>query len=411
MKLVNLIRIVAMALLVPATGVAVAAMVVAPPASEEAGLIGAVETLPAAVVDDGRQDAGDYSHVVRLTASGELLGTLASLDASGSENAMAGVPVRISQQGALVAEVVTDSSGRFVAAGIAPGIYSIVAQNDQTIAAFGVYAVSHEATTSAVDSIESLGVASVDAAEVARLRRMYLPSAPLTDEEATNEAVFAKAMRQSYKVSRQIDRIDMVQVARENSSKSPAISIRNQIVAAPAGHLGGQLSQIFGAAVDFRSVRCFLVRNGETVAEVPCDAYGKFAFDGVEVGQYSFVAAGTGGFASLGLEVVDGGSVGLADGSQLVGNLVVSQIAVALVAQEDAGPAPPADGGNDDTAGFVFEGGGAGGGFGGGGGGGGGGGLFSARGLLMLGGGIGVGVAIGAGDGNDPASPATLTGN
>ena len=403
MTVTSLFRSLAMALLLPAVGVAVAAAAAARPSEDATVTKESIESLPAPVIADGRQDASQFSHVVRLTESGQLVGTVSQVG-----GVVADLPVRIMQRGQLIATTSTDSSGRFVVDGLQPGVYSLFGQNESSMIAFGFYVVGNGVEADAVSSLDSMATSTVDMTEINRIRRNYLPTVMLLPEEETNANAYAKAMRQSFLVSSSTSTVDMVQVAAESRGKTPALPLQHRTVTLIDGQLDGHLSQIFGSPIDFRAIHCFLVSKGAVVAEVPANADGSFEFTGVAPGSYSFVAAGTGGFATLSLELIGDATASLSDGTQFVStnSSLVSSLAVALVAQEDAaGGAPAATGSDDDDdGGAIFMGdGGFGGGFGGGGGGGGG--IGGIGGLALIGLGAAAIAIAAADDDEEPASP------
>lgn len=407
--LLTIARSLSFLLLLPVVGIAVAAATVSRPVDQEGDAPVAAEPLPRGVVVDGRQDDSSYNHLVRLDAQGRFHGELIQWSSSGESTPAAGLPIRISQRGLVIARTQTDAAGHFAVDGLAPGVYSVFGQNSQAIFATGVYVVSNGSTEAGVDRLTNVVVSGENVAEVNRIRRFNLPSVPLLAEEENNANAFAKVMRQSFLSSGPAGNVVMEQVAEEAASKAPSLGVMNQVVSLTNGELSGQLSQVFGSPIDFQAIHCFLVQNGATVAEVPCDAQGSFAFTGVTPGIYSFVAAGTGGFAAIGLNVVSDQAAPVQAGMLnpiVFANVstVAAQVSVGLVSQEDSGD-DEGEESEEEEAPFAFEPGFPGGGsVGGGGGGGGGAGGIGAAGALAIG---GLAAAVIASDDDDPqfASP------
>lgn len=383
--LLNIARSLAFLILLPAIGVAVAAATITQPIDQEGDSPIVAEPLSQAVVANGLQDQSEYSHVVKLDAAGRFNGEILNWTAAGDARPAAGLPIRISQRGSIVAMTQTDAFGQFSIEGMAPGVYSVFGQNSECLFAAAVYVAAHGSTSVGADRLSNVGISAENIAEVGRIRRFNLPTVAFNEDEQTNANTYAKVMRQSFFSSGPVEDIEIGQLIEEMDAEVPSVGVENQIVTLTNGEVRGQLAQIFGRPIDFRAIHCFLVQNGSTVAEVSCDADGAFVFSGVTPGIYGFVAAGTGGFAALSLNIV--GEEPAQVQSDLINPVVfashrtaAAQVAVALVSQEDSGDINQDE--SQQQPPFAFEpgfpGGGSVGGGGGGGGGGAGGGALAA---------------------------------
>ena len=102
----------------------------------------------------------------------------------------------------------------------------------------------------------------------------------------------------------------MVAVSTSTTAAVPAIgTLRNHTIAMKEdGSVEGRFSIIdraTGGALGLANQKIFFIRNGEIASQVYTNDDGTFVAGGMSPGVYSFVAAGDGGFATFGVNVIE----------------------------------------------------------------------------------------------------------
>lgn len=426
MKIVKAFRIAAVAVLLPAVGVAVAAtarFAEDAPVSDS-GLLGRSSalqgesegltgTLPLPKWErdlkdtDGRQDPGTRSNYVWLDETGTVNGAVSSMDATGETKPVANMPLSVMRSGLEIQQVSTDEVGQFQLTNVKPGIYSLVGRSEEAVVSLAFYALPaaqvaedfRQVSVSRAQElqIDVLAVSAENMAGLDQLMRQELPSISLGDD-ASPEETYAKVSRMSF---HQVSASKPVRISEIAEAVNPELrastSLQHHPVLIRDRGLSGDLVQIFGSPVNFMTMRVCLLKDGQIVNEAVIDDAGHFRFENVGPGVYGFAAAGVGGFAAVTIEATEEAaeeSTAIVDdvhyvahrmvASKKASKRAVANLSIALVMQEDAGAAGPGAGAgsDDDDGGAAF--GGGGGPAGGGGGGGGGGGLFGGGAFLPL---------------------------
>ncbi len=425
MKFTRLLKFATFVLALPAFGVAVAATSVNSNVANNEEVAASANSVVTKL--DGRQDDEKRANWVRLTATGGLNGRISVLSGGGYQGA-SGLAVNLVRNGQILYTTVTNSSGSFMIPGVQPGVYSLVGTGANGFVSSSLYALPAEADAAdvkvssnlIVNQLDILAVSSVAAVE--SILRGYLPGLALNGNEATQEAVYAKASRQSLFVPSASENVNINDLADRFDDAVPATSIKHHPVALVNGRFNGQLSQIHGTEIDFTAITVYVLRGAQIVAQAGVNADGSFEVAGVGAGVYSLVTASSSAVGVLGFELVDAGS-----GQANLDSEGAFQLASYLnVAGDDLSMSPAAGGdvsavmnnnqNDDDDSGFVPTPSGGGGGvapsYSGGGGGGGGGGLGGLGGLSGLAAIAAVAFAAGNDDGSSgdttiisPASP------
>lgn len=376
----------------------------------ESELVGADYRAQFGAMEDGRQDAEERQHMVRLDAEGRFGGTVRVFNASKELVPSAGLRVKLVSEGKTLAVRETSESGEFTFEGVVPGIYSLVANSPNAHLAYAFYAAPHsEGLDAGIDKIDTVAVAPPNVDEALRLIRFNLPNFDFLPQEQSNANYFEKASRQTFFGSALKGNVDVFDVQKRTSGKAlpAATTISQHTIETTGGVLNGRVSQIFGQVVDFKAMKAYLISNGTEIRQVPLNADGTFTINEISPDVYAFVVAGSGGYAAISIQTVEAPKqANLPNGIHFVSirkaaaNLPLS---VAIIPPgdleemndneegEESSEAPP--GANAPSGGSG----------GGGGGGGGGSGFGAALGAGALGAGIAAGTS--GGNGNGFASP------
>jgi hypothetical protein len=231
----------------------------------------------------GAVTASEAAHVVRLTESGMLRGVVNTYATSGKVSVGNSV-VSLLQGSQVVARVNSGVDGAFSFSEIQPGVYTFVSASKDAIASFGIEVV-------AAGSPE--GVSALRAFAAPRTSVVEGFASAAGKDSAANAANAADGV----KVLRATESVDLVDGMFQGTISS----------------LNGQLA---GNTVA-------LIRGNQVVAEATTDADGAFAIADVEPGFYSVVARGSGGFATLAVQINDPTSVAPAE--TIYTSLVVRQ--------------------------------------------------------------------------------------
>ena len=358
----------------------------------------------AVIVSSSAVSAADVAghQWVRPSEQGSIMGRVIVPRSEGISALRAAKVSLIDQHGKHVTNPVeSDNTGRFTFTGVQPGVYTLMIRGENAFACCAMHVVD---SSVAIDSDFEIAAGEIDYSTVRNAMVRYLPP----------------------KVSQPVE---------FDPTANPLSSERAQTgetvrVSQFEGGLRGRLTRAgFAENLGAAEATVLVFKNGSEVARTVTDASGNFKIDELSPGSYSVLGSGKDGFGLMGLELVDPLAVDTArQDSGNAGKLVaqtpylqdqfVMQVAPItgpiqviedrLIEERELGPVVPLDQG----AGVVVDGGGyvtGGGGYvsGGGGGGGVGGGISGGgrlRRMLLLGG-IGTAIALGADDDDTVVAP------
>jgi hypothetical protein len=189
--------------------------------------------------------------------------------------------VSLLQGSQVIARVSSGVDGAFSFSDIKPGMYTFVSASKDAIASFGIEVVSAEA---------SEGVAALRAFAAPRTSVVEGFAAAAGQNAAGSIAEGAKVL-----------------------SATESVNLVDGVFQGSVAAFNGQVA---GNTVA-------LISGNEVVAEVTTDADGAFAFANVQPGFYSVVARGTGGFATVAVQINDPAAVAPAE--TIYTSLVVRQ--------------------------------------------------------------------------------------
>ncbi len=270
------------------------------------------------------------SYRVRLRADGRLPGRINVIDPeTGLVSPAREMTIALLQNGEIVTEVHPGIDGVFEAEGVAPGIYSLVGHGDEGYIAYGLEVLPSEFNAGADGrdddgnqpvafqevedelQIDSLAVPPTDGPSVLNLANEHIPD----ELVAAADEIAADGVAVPPPPANADDRADPAGSARAANLNQHAIRL------AADGSLTGRvrsLSPQTGQPVRIRRLNVFLVRNNEIVAQAPVTPLGVFTFPDLDEGLYSFVAAGTEGFAAFSIRTVSDGFAGLGSPDELI---------------------------------------------------------------------------------------------
>jgi hypothetical protein len=234
---------------------------------------------------------------IMLDPSGSVSGTVqgeSSLDA-------ANMKLFLLRGGFVVNQTTTSHAGNFTLAGLEAGSHTLVGYSPSAIFAFGFNAVAHRASSPNMPRrIATRAVASIgNKITVSRLIARVSPEVrfPNSGQYGFGEDAISEARHFGWQG---LGRFDV--------AATPATTIASLPVAlGNGGTLVGRVHQLHyrnGRPLPIRRTSVLLIRSGTVVAESGCDRYGVFRVAALEPGDYGLVAAGSDGFAALGIRLV-----------------------------------------------------------------------------------------------------------
>ena len=177
----------------------------------------------------------------------------------------------------------TDTTGQFVIEGVAPGIYALSARNERAFACCAMHVLPSEGNLAEQFPPEAeIAAANIDSATVRMAMIRYL--SPQADETALS---LDSAQLQA--LATQVGGTPSFQVMQAEGG------LRGTLYR--AGAAGAQLE---GAGPS----NVFVMQNGTEVARAVTDESGTFEIAELAPGNYSLLAVGTAGMASVGFELI-----------------------------------------------------------------------------------------------------------
>lgn len=282
-------------------------------------------------VQAGELEKQARNYRVRLDQNGRLPGRINVIDPNtGFASPARDLTIALLQNGQPVAEFRPGIDGIFEAEGILPGVYSLVAHGDEGYIAYGLEVLPAEfgvglregdntsrvmfQEIEAALEIDSLAVPPTDGPAVLSLATEHLP--PEIIARANEIAAEAETTPELPQVDPAlIERVEL-DPAEDNPAEEtlPSANLRqHEIRLAADGSLTGRMRSLnpqSGEPVRFRRLNVFLVKDNEIVAQAPVTPLGVFTFPDLQEGQYSFVAAGSEGFAAFSIRTVAEGFAG-----------------------------------------------------------------------------------------------------
>lgn len=242
-------------------------------------------------IGNGDERIGDIerSHVVTLTQSGTIKGTISSMISNLESRApLTSMEVFAVQKGNVVSQTTTDSQGNYSLPNLTPGVYSLIARGPDGFLAFGFTALPFDKDNDSFSSLDSVAVAS---------------SYNMVDVESRIQSPDQEQIRSVEK--------DDKFLAKEFSLVSeavPATSIAvHKVPVLEDGRILGRLHKIKadGKSVNVANSDVILLQGEKEIARSISDELGVFEFAKVATGSYSLIASSSLGFAAIGFEVVD----------------------------------------------------------------------------------------------------------
>lgn len=245
----------------------------------------------AAVFQEGRSGANR----IHLSVDGLLTGRFEAADPQTGELVRAlRLEVLFLQNGRLVARAVPGESGVFQATGLHPGVYSMVVLGDVGFLAYAIEVLppAELPLNDAGGQIHAAIVPPIDFPVVRQLIREHAPRPGVAQSVPD--------------VPRLMQTAQVQDAVNQETNRSAHMFHTLEIDA--DGSASGRLVRIDGAARVPRPVgemNVFLIQSGRIVAESPVAADGTFRLRGLRPGYHSLVAAGTDGFAAMGIHIVE----------------------------------------------------------------------------------------------------------
>jgi Carboxypeptidase regulatory-like domain len=210
---------------------------------------------------------------VHTNGTGALKGSVVTL--SGDDTlSVSGTRVTLAQRGRTVATTSSNQDGEFSFANVPPGYYSVVAEADNSFAAFGLAVLSQENGSHLPGSVEI----RVIRPKGESLRRIIGTELPPTAVSGTIDGMVRDPI-----------------VQKRIFAKS------HRILSGDDGKIVGRLSTMGMAPelVDMSQMKTMLLRDGNEIDRSDVSADGSFTFKNVEPGCYGLVAAGNRGVAAF----------------------------------------------------------------------------------------------------------------
>lgn len=215
---------------------------------------------------DSQKATTEATHVVRLNDAGMIRGVVKSFDDNGEKLAVSHADATLTKDGELVAKVRTGIDGLFSISNVEPGIYTFNSVGPKSVAAFAVEIVDSNSDKPASSVMSVLASKKSDKVSdlIAEAREIVKPSAkPAADAQVVGSA---QAVRLSV-----------------------------------SGNFEGFVNSLVGNA---EGAKVALVSAGEVISEVKTSDAGRFVFENVQPGSYSFLAIGEMGFAATSVELM-----------------------------------------------------------------------------------------------------------
>lgn len=278
------------------------------------------------------------AHWVHLTPGGEVRGRISTInDETEQLEPAAGLQIRFIQDGQTRGQADTLPNGEFIASGLKPGVYTLVASGARGFVAYSLNLLPAVAPPAEVGRIRTRGnrdpirlvqfeVAQAELAiDTAAIPPTFLTlKAIVRDyyrefaEGVVREDEFTKAAQVDQQENRPGIEDDTGAERRRGTDQlfkklptaKDATSIRHhQIPLTPDGRMIGRLygvDQASGRPRMIEDVNVFIIQDDRIAAQLRVDKYGIFAAKGLEPGGYSIVAAGRDGFGAVGFQLVVG---------------------------------------------------------------------------------------------------------
>ncbi len=290
------------------------------------------------------------AHWVHLTSAGEVVGRISTINPKTLRlEPTPGLQIRFVQDGQSRGQSETGATGQFVATGLSPGVYTLVASGPRGFIAYSLNllpsaAAGSETRAEPLRPLNAEPLGALDAEpprplDVVRLVQLEEAEESLEIDTAAVPPTFStlKAIVRDYydefaeevvgddkfkemaPVDRQENRPGIEQVegaerrrgSTELKTNPPtardATSIRHhQVPLLPDGRLVGRLygvDQLTGRPRMIEDVNVFIIQDDRIAAQVKVDKYGVFTAKGLEPGSYSIIAAGHDGFGAVGFQL------------------------------------------------------------------------------------------------------------
>ncbi len=244
----------------------------------------------------GRSGISLRANWVMPDSSGSLSGTVLGE----TEFDVAGMNIFLLRDGFVVNEAPADERGNFKLEGLKTGLYTIVGYSPSAFFTYGFNSVNYRDSVRYLPRrITTRAVASFgNKMAVGKLIEKYSPEVrfPEYGKYDFGEADISQARHFGWRGLGQFD----VPATPATSVQSRAIALDN------GGTFRGRVHQVHhrtGRPVPVRQSKVLLIGSGQVIAETACDRFGIFEFSAVEPATYGLVAAGSDGFAAIGIRL------------------------------------------------------------------------------------------------------------
>ncbi len=220
---------------------------------------------------------------VQTNGTGALKGTVVT--PSGEDTlSVSGSRVILSQRGRLVASTISNSDGEFYIGNVAPGFYSIVAEADNSFAAFGLAVLGSDSGAHLPSSLE-LRVIRPKGESIKRIFGVDLSPMMVS---GTISGAFRDPL-----------------AAKRVYAKS------HRILSSEDGKITGRLSKMGMESdlVDMSQMKAMILKDGNEIGRTDVARDGAFTFNNIAPGCYGLVAAGNQGVAAVAFCVIKPDSV------------------------------------------------------------------------------------------------------
>jgi len=220
-----------------------------------------------------------FSHQwVHTNADGGLEGTVVTLVGEDTLS-VSGMRIVLAQKGRIFADVVSNKDGEFSIANVSPGYYSIVAEAENSFAAFGLAVMDKDSGSHLPNNLE-VRVIRPKGDSIQRI--LDVDSVPTQVSDTYSRFV------------------------RDPNATKRVFAKSHRVLSTRDGNVVGRLSKL-GATpdtVDMSQMKAMLLKDGVEIGRSNVSRDGSFEFVGVEPGCYGFAAAGNRGIAAVAFCVV-----------------------------------------------------------------------------------------------------------
>ncbi len=302
----------------------------------------AVEDRPLQLPENTNEDAegsvGDWkdpaefvrSHWVRMTAAGELVGRIQTIDpdsgrAVGSES----LTIELYQKGKRVGDAQTGSDGSFTIGGLQPGVYALIARGDTGFLAYGLQLLP-SLDQAGLDSVIRLvqapiakPVLEIQSAAIpptfrqlktileenySKMRSFYVP-------EEAYRPFLASAAKQKESGWDQQEGPDALRGTKQlaTSDTDPGKTVGatsvylHPVVLSDDGTMYGRLygiDAVTGRPRNVKKTTVYIIRNDKLITSTEVDEKGYFRASIPRPSVYALVAAGEDGFGALSFRAI-----------------------------------------------------------------------------------------------------------